>query len=67
MARVSKAPFGYLVMVTQNGRRWIGYRRTGDLRRVYELLARRGVPKKVSYAALTRADPKQARIHGMDR
>lgn len=66
MVKVWRAPFGYVVLIWRKKDKWLGFRRTSDLRRVYELLARRGVPRALSAAALAKANPKQARLHKFD-
>ena len=66
MVRVWRMPFGFLILIWRDRQRWITYRAGGDLRRVYEILARRGVPKNVLRAALVRADPAGARAHSLD-
>ncbi|HYC73299.1 hypothetical protein [Brevundimonas sp.] len=38
----------------------------GDIRRVYELMLRRGVPRNEIAAAFVRAAPVEARAHKLD-
>ena len=38
----------------------------GDIRRVYEVMLRRGVPRNDIAAALVRAAPVEARAHKLD-
>ncbi|RZJ41930.1 MAG: hypothetical protein EON86_08505 [Brevundimonas sp.] len=59
-------PFGYLILIWRDRQRWIAFKAVSDLRRVYETLARRGVPKNLLRAALVRADPAGARAHNLD-
>lgn len=66
MVRVWRVPFGYLIVVWRSKQRWIAFRAVRDLRRVYEILARRGVPKNLVRAALVRANPAEARAHNLD-
>jgi hypothetical protein len=66
LVRVWRIPFGYLIVVWRRKQRWVSVRATSDLRRVYEALARRGVPKNLTRAALYRANPAQARAYDLD-
>ena len=65
MLHIWRTPLGFLVLLWRPGRRWIGMR-GGDIRRVYELLLRRGVARNEIAAALVRAAPAEARAHGLD-
>jgi hypothetical protein len=44
----------------------MGFRWGGDIRRVYEVMLRRGVPRNEIAAALVRAAPAEARAHKLD-
>ena|GEM_PF-1705372 len=66
MVRVWRVPFGYLILIWRAQQRWFAFRPVADLRRVYEILARRGVPKNLLRAALVRANPAEARAHNLD-
>ena len=66
MVRVWRVPFGFLILIWRDRQRWIAFKAVNDLRRVYEILARRGVPKTLLRAALVRADPTGARAHNLD-
>lgn len=66
MVRVWRVPFGYLILIWRDRQRWIAFKAVSDLRRVYEILARRGVPKNILRAALVRANPAEARAHNLD-
>lgn len=66
MVRVWRVPFGYMILIWRSQQRWIAYKPVRDLRRVYEILARRGVPKNLTRAALVRANPAEARAHNLD-
>ncbi len=66
MVRVWRVPFGYLILIWRTQQRWFAYRPVSDLRRVYEILARRGVPKNLLREALSRANPAEARAHNLD-
>lgn len=66
MVKVWRAPFGYVVLIWRKKDKWFGFRRASDLRRIYEFLARRGVPRALSAPALAKADPSQARLHKFD-
>lgn len=66
MVRVWRVPFGYLILIWRDRQRWVAFRAVRDLRRVYEILARRGVPKNLLRAALVRANPVEARAHNLD-
>jgi hypothetical protein len=57
---------GFLILIWKSNRRWIGFRWGGDIRRVYELMLRRGVPRNEIAAALVRAAPVEARAHNLD-
>ncbi|MGZ9099450.1 MAG: hypothetical protein ACXW3O_07080 [Brevundimonas sp.] len=66
MVWVGRTPLGFVMVDGRAGRRWLGFRRGGDLRRVYETLLRRGVPRNHISAALVRAAPAEARAHLLD-
>ena len=66
MAWVGRTPVGFLIVIWTSRRRWIGFRRGGDIRRVYEVMLRRGVPRNDISAALVRAAPAEARAHNLD-
>lgn len=66
MVKVWRAPFGYVVLIWRTKDKYLGFRFADDIRRIYEFLARRGVPRSLSASALTRADPKQAKLHKFD-
>lgn len=57
---------GFLIVIWKPGRRWVGFKWGGDVRRVYETMLRRGVPRNEIAAALVRAAPAEARAHGLD-
>lgn len=66
MVRVWRVPFGYIILIWRERNRWVAYKPSTDLRRIYETLARRGVPKNLTRAALARANPKEARAYNLD-
>ena len=66
MVRVWRVPFGYLILIWRERNRWLAFKPVTDLRRVYETLARRGVPKNMMRNALVRANPVQARAFNLD-
>jgi hypothetical protein len=66
MTWVGRTPAGFLIVLWKSKRKFIGFRWGGDIRRVYELMLRRGVPRSEIAAALTRAAPEQARAHKLD-
>ncbi|WP_420478015.1 hypothetical protein [Brevundimonas sp. FT23028] len=55
-----------MIIIWRAKQRWVAFRPVQDLRRVYEILSRRGVPKNLVREALTRADPAGARAHNLD-
>ncbi|WP_291832195.1 hypothetical protein [Brevundimonas sp.] len=59
-------PFGYLILIWRDRNRWIAFKPVSDLRRFYEILALRGVPKNLSRAALAKANPAEARAYNLD-
>ncbi len=66
MVRVWRVPFGYMIIIWRAKQRWFAFKPVQDLRRVYEILTRRGVPKNLVREALTRANPAEARAHNLD-
>lgn len=66
MVWVGRAPVGFLILIWTAKRRWIGFRPGGDIRRVYEVMLRRGVARSEIAAALVRAAPTDARAHNLD-
>lgn len=66
VVRVWRVPFGYLILIWRKQQRWVAFRPVRDLRRVYEILTRRGVPKNMIRVALVRANPAEARAHNLD-
>ncbi len=66
MAWVGRTPVGFVILIWKTKRRWIGFRWGRDIRRVYEFMLRRGVPRNVIAAALVRAAPDDARAHKLD-
>ena len=66
MIWVGRTPVGFLIVVWKSNRRWIGFRRGGDVRRVYEMMLRRGVSRNEIAAALLRAAPVETRAHNLD-
>ncbi|GAA0644514.1 hypothetical protein [Brevundimonas lenta] len=66
MVRVWRVPFGYLILIWRARTRWVAYKPATDLRRIYETLARKGVPKNLTRAALVRANPAEARAYNLD-
>ncbi|HYD27844.1 hypothetical protein [Brevundimonas sp.] len=63
---MGRTPVGFVILIWKARRRWIGFRWGGDIRRVYEVMLRRGVPRSEISAALVRAAPAQARAHNLD-
>ncbi|MDQ8028297.1 MAG: hypothetical protein REJ23_06195 [Brevundimonas sp.] len=55
-----------MILIWRAKQRWLAFRPVQDLRRVYEILARRGVPKNLVREALTRANPAEAKAHNLD-
>lgn len=66
MVRVWRVPFGYMIIIWRAKQRWFAFKPVQDLRRIYEILTRRGVPKNLVREALTRANPVEARAHNLD-
>ena len=66
MAWVGRTPVGFVILTWKSKRRWIGFRWGGDIRRVYEVMMRRGVPRNEIAAALVRVAPAEARAHKLD-
>lgn len=66
MAWVGRTPVGFVILTWKSKRRWIGFRWGGDIRRVYEVMLRRGIPRNDIAAALVRAAPAEARAHKLD-
>lgn len=66
MVWVGRTPVGFLIVIWKSKRKSIGFRWGGDIRRVYELMLRRGVARSEIAAALLRAAPEQARAHNLD-
>ncbi|WP_168196784.1 hypothetical protein [Brevundimonas sp. M20] len=55
-----------MIIIWRAKQRWFAFKPVQDLRRVYEILTRRGVPKNLVREALTRANPAEARAHNLD-
>ncbi|WP_300289718.1 hypothetical protein [Brevundimonas sp.] len=55
-----------MILIWKSKRRWVGFQWGGDIRRVYEVMLRRGVPRNTIAAALVRAAPAEARAHKLD-
>ncbi|HYC96614.1 hypothetical protein [Brevundimonas sp.] len=66
MTWVGRTPVGFVILIWKSGRRWVGFRWGGDIRRVYEAMLRRGAPRNEIAAALVRAAPAEARAHNLD-
>ncbi|MDI6623643.1 MAG: hypothetical protein QME55_02845 [Brevundimonas sp.] len=66
MAWVGRTPVGFVILIWKSKRRWVGFQWGGDIRRVYEVMLRRGVPRNTIAAALVRAAPAEARAHKLD-
>lgn len=66
MIWVGRTPVGFLIVVWKSNRRWIGFRWGGDVRRVYEMMLRRGVSRNEIAAALLKAAPAETRAHNLD-
>ena len=66
MVWVGRLPAGFLIVIWKSKRKWIGVRWGGDIRRVYEIMLRRGVPRSEIASALLKAAPDQARVHNLD-
>ena len=65
MAWVGRTPVGFVILIWKS-RPWMGFQWGGDIRRVYEVMLRRGVPRSQIAAALVRAAPAEARAHNLD-
>jgi len=65
MTWVGRTPVGFIMVSLRSKKNWIGFRRGGDVRRVYEVMLRRGVSRAEIVKALKRAAPRQAEKHGL--
>jgi len=65
MTWVGRTPVGFIMVSLRSKKNWIGFRWGGDVRRVYEVMLRRGVSRTEIVKALKRAAPRQAEKHGL--
>ena len=65
MTWVGRTPVGFVMVSLRSKKNWIGFRWGGDVRRVYEVMLRRGVSRAEIVKALKRAAPRQVEKRGL--